>query len=187
MKKITAFLLAMILQVQVFNVNIIAESGGVAHDIRFDFLSGKEGVTNITGNIESYESVDGEIVLTTKSANLANKQIHIELPQIDFGEGGYYMYAKISCELPEGVKFVDSMWGTQTTAGRDYVAAQGGNDWAIWDGTAKIRRLNTSGITGQQYLRMIYMMGSNSVTGVVKFHVDWIVLSKIQHSMNQLL
>ena len=52
MKKITAFLLAMILQVQVFNVNITAESGGAAHDIRFDFISGKEGVINITGNID---------------------------------------------------------------------------------------------------------------------------------------
>jgi|GEM_PF-3944555 len=72
-------------------------------DIRFDFISDTEGAVKGTV-VDSIAAENGQCVLAVNTTrDLQSKQMRIDLPLVDSGTGGYYMYVKSKYELSSGV------------------------------------------------------------------------------------
>ena len=101
-KKCISLILVLSICSTLVGVNVVFAAD--AEELRYDFDDGLSGAAAGSETTASALAIDGECVLTTKNTNLTAKNIRLKLPEINFGDGGYYMYAKVKYELPSGIQ-----------------------------------------------------------------------------------
>jgi len=138
-------------------------------DIRFDFISDVEGASAGSNSAKSVVWENGECILTSNSQVLNKSNIRLALPQIDLGEGGYYMYVKSKYAFTEGTGLLQTFVFDGTV--------NHGTSGNTWDGYY-VRKIDISSLTGNQNLKLTYQTTASSATGTGVINIDWIVLSK---------
>jgi len=141
-----------------------------AEDIRFDFETGTEGAKAGSETTASAVAQNGECVVSTHNRDLSKKNVRLTLPQLDLGEGGYYMYARVKYELPKGINLASTYCMDVNKSMHGVV----GGAWTDYE----IKKIDITALKGRQTLSLSFLTQTASVTGVGKFYIDWIVLSQ---------
>ena len=166
-KQIFSLMLVIAITFSFVNFNVHAAAG----DIRFDFEKDTEDAIAGSQTTESAIAENGECILTTKNTDLSGKNIRLTLPEIDLGNGGYYMYARVRYELPGGLELASTFCMDVATKA-EYGKTSG--SWKDYD----VKKIDITKLKGKQTLSLSFLTKKETVTGVGKVYIDWVVLSK---------
>jgi len=152
-------------------------------DIRVDFIDGLDGADKGGGISKTCEVLEGNAVITGTNTTSANNIMAINLPYVDFGEGGYYMYAKVKYDLPDTAT---NRWSRVCYAHKDeyttnfpstFTDIYSTNSEKAWSGY-KVIKIDTRTLVNSNQIQLRFITRMTEPEGEVKIYVDWVVFSK---------